>query len=473
MKRLVFILSFLMIILEVPAQEEMRVIDSIQAVLKTQEGSEKVVSLAELSRAYFDISFDDCISCGEAAVEEAKKLCDGEWIAWAIYKLGARYKDHYDFDLSHDCFDQAVTILKQQKTADGDLYLDILNIKGEVELLMGELDLALATYTKALEVSETLEDDMNAANVVNNLAYICFYKDDVDKAKGFFDDARKRYIALDDMLSAAQCDNNISNIYLQRQEYDKARALLQKAIPIFEQNKDVASLAHAYQNLGTIYGEGQVNLDSALYYLHKSILCAENVGDQIILIEDELELASVLKHQNKEKEALSLYQSALHSSEVMGYVKGMLESYKNLGIHYNTAGDYTTSAIYLKRCMDLAAEKGNQLYVNAVRPYLISDYARLGQLVEMKKELGLMHDNYLGIVSENNILSEELSCVQYNMEGVLRQYETQNTQIQALQTQRNQYRLAFFGLLAIALFIVALFVAYKIVRKKRANNEKG
>lgn len=245
-------------------------------------------------------------------------------------------------------------------------------------------------------------------------------------------------------------------------------ALLQKAIPVFEQNEDEASLAHAYQNLGAIYATGHVNIDSALVYLNKSIVCAKNVGDQVTLIEDELELAGVLRHLGREKDAINLYQSALHSSETMGYVIGMLEAYKNLGIHYNETGDFTTSAVYLKRCLDLASEKGNQLYVNTVRPYLIADYARLGQLMEMKRELGLMQDDYMGIVNENSVLSNELSRIQYNVEDLLGQYDSQNIQIQTLQAQRNHYRLAFFGLLAIVLFMAVLFVAYKIVRKKRS-----
>lgn len=473
MKRLLIIAFFAVCSTWCLAQEDMCVIDSIQTVLKTQEGPDRVSSLAELSRAYYALSYEECISYGEAAVNEAKKLSDSGWEAWAMYKLGLRYEDYYDLDLSHDCFEQAVAIMKQQKVGDGELYLNILNQKGEVELLMGDLNMAFITYTKALEVSETLEDEMNAANVVNNLAYICFYQNDFEKALDCFQDAHHRYSRLQDTLSMAQCDNNISNIYMERQQFDEAKSLLQKAIPIFEEFEDEASLAHAYQNLGTIYATGHVNLDSALYYLQKSIICAENVGDQIILIEDELELANVLKHLNREKDMMSLYQSALHSSETIGYANGMLEAYKNLGIHYNEAGDFTTSAVYLKRCIDLASEKGNQLYVNTIRPYLIADYARLGQLMEMKKELGLMQDNYEGIVNENNALSEELSHIQYYSQNLLAQYDSQNNQIQTLQAQRNHYRLAFFGILAIALFALALFVAYKIVRKNRAKIEKG
>ena len=377
-----------------------------------------------------------------------------------------RYLNHYELDLALENYNKALELLKNKD--DSELLEDVLNYKGRVELFMGDMDSALMTYQYALRVSEKLGDELNCADVINNMAYIYYQRDEMDKSLEYFKEARKRFELVQDTLSIAQCDNNISNIYVERQQFDDALSLLQKVIPVFDHYQDEASLAHAYQNLGTAYASGFVKCDSALVYLQKSIVCAENVGDQITLIEDELELAGVMRQLNREGEAISLYQSALHSSEAMGYTIGMMEAYKNLGIHYNIVGDFTTSAVYLKRCMDLASEKGNQLYVNTVRPYLIADYARLGQLMEMKKELGLMQDEYLGIVNENNALSDELSRIQSNVEGLLEQYEFQSKQIQTLQSQRNQYRLAFFGLLAIALFVLALLIAYKIVRKKRA-----
>ena len=466
MKRLINILIIVVFVSNCVAQsDEMRVIDSLQGVMAKQEGVHRVETMTELARAMFDMSYDDCISLGESAITEAEKLKDEDLLSWTHWKLGISFMNHYDFDLAHEHFEKALELLEGKEDSEWRMYA--LNHKGRVELLMGELDLALPTFQQALSVSEHLGDELNCADVINNLAYIHFQQDDLDKAMECFEDARKRYAMAQDTLSMAQCDNNISNIHMERQQFDKAKSLLQNAIPIFKEFEDEASLAHAYQNLGTIYATGHVNLDSALYYLQKSIICAENVGDQITLIEDELGLANVLKHLNRDKDMMSLYQSALHSSETFGYVNGMLEAYKNLGIHYNEVGDFTTSAVYLKRCMDLASEKGNQLYVNTVRPYLIADYARLGQLMEMKKELGLMQDNYLGIVNENNALSEELSRIQDEAKDLLSQYDSQNDQIQTLQAQRNHYRLAFFGLLAIGLFVVVLFVAYKIVRKKR------
>lgn len=466
MKRLLSILVFFSLASTAFTQEkDIRIIDSIQSAMAKQEGYDRAETMQELSRAFADFSFDDCIYYGEKAIQESALVGDKGLLAQAYWKLGLSYLDNYDFDLAKDYFNQALRILEGAKYTE--LLRYVLDYKGRAELLMGEIDSALITYQYDLKVSGNLGDELNCADVINNIAYIYYQKDDIEKAMEYFQDARWRYERVHDSLSMAQCDNNISNIYVERQRFDEAKSLLQKAVPVFEEFEDEASLAHAYQNLGTIYATGHVNLDSALFYLQKSIICAENVGDQITLIEDELELANVLKHLNRDKDMMSLYQSALHSSETIGYVNGMLEAYKNLGIHYNGVGDFTTSAIYLKRCMDLASEKGNQLYVNTVRPYLIADYARLGQLIEMKKELGLMQDNYEGIVNENNVLSEELSHIQYYSQGLLAQYESQNEQINTLQTQRNHYRLAFFGILAIALFALALLVVYKNVRKKR------
>ena len=466
MKRVfnILILSFLTTFIF--AQDETRVIDSLESVMAKQEGREKVETMMELSKAFFDYSFDECIDWGEKAIQEATQFRDEELMAKSYWKIGMRYLNHYELDLALENYNKALELLKNKE--DSELLEDVLNYKGRVELFMGEMDSAIMTYQYALRVSENLGDELNCADVINNMAYIYYQQDDMDKSLEYFKEARKRFEMVQDTLSIAQCDNNISNIYVERQQFDEALSLLQKVIPVFDHYQDEASLAHAYQNLGTAYASGFVKCDSALVYLQKSIVCAENVGDQITLIEDELELAGVMRQLNREGEAISLYQSALHSSEAMGYTIGMMEAYKNLGIHYNIVGDFTTSAVYLKRCMDLASEKGNQLYVNTVRPYLIADYARLGQLMEMKKELGLMQDEYLGIVNENNALSDELSRIQSNVEGLLEQYESQSEQIETLQTQRNHYRLAFFGLLAIGLFVTALLIAYKIVRKNRA-----
>ena len=74
MKRLLNILVFLFLTSVAFAQEEMQVIDSLERVMAKQEGRERVETMMELSKAFVDFSFDDCINWGEKAIKEAASL---------------------------------------------------------------------------------------------------------------------------------------------------------------------------------------------------------------------------------------------------------------------------------------------------------------------------------------------------------------------------------------------------------------
>ena len=101
------------------------------------------------------------------------------------------------------------------------------------------------------------------------------------------------------------------------------------------------------------------------------------------------------------------------------------------------------------------------------------DYARLGRYSEMGKELDELDEQRAALTRENADISNRIRELRGEVDDLLVQYDSQSAQIQALQSQCNHYRLAFFGLLAIALFALVLLVVYKIVRKKRAKTKKG
>ena len=152
MKRLLLILSFVVVSIWACAQEETRIVDSFESVLPTQQGREKVETMIELSKAFFDFSFDDCINWGEKAIEEAEKMNDNQLTAIAYGEIGIHYLNHYEFDLSKRSFENAETLLADG--IDSILLTDVLNYLGRVELFMGDLDLALSTFQHDLELSK-------------------------------------------------------------------------------------------------------------------------------------------------------------------------------------------------------------------------------------------------------------------------------------------------------------------------------
>ena len=113
MKRWLFIVSLFAFPISAFAQDEMRTIDSLESLMVKQEGREKVETMIELSRAFFDFSFDDCIAWSEKAIRLSKEIGDTEIEADANYSLGIHYGYHSDLDLSQLYLKKALDIYMQ------------------------------------------------------------------------------------------------------------------------------------------------------------------------------------------------------------------------------------------------------------------------------------------------------------------------------------------------------------------------
>ena len=122
----------------------------------------------------------------------------------------------------------------------------------------------------------------------------------------------------------------------------------------------------------------------------------------------------------------------------------------------------------MNRFLELESKSGVTIAKSSMRFSLVLNYARLGRFDDLESELSIIEDEYDGVIRENADLYEQNGMLRSEVADLLKEHDSQNQQIESLQSQRNQYRLAFFGLLAIALFAVVLFMAYKIVRKKRS-----
>lgn len=444
------------------AQGEMKVIDSLKQAAASQKGREKVMAMLELSKAFYDVSFDDCVAIGEAAIADSKRLKDKSLEAEAYYKLGVRYMYHYDLDLSRTQLTKALQLMPEDENSETKMLA--LNCLGRVELFMGNVDEAIAVYQQALRVSEALHEELNCADVTNNMAYIYFQQGDSDKAFDEFMEARNWFDRLDDTLSVAQCDNNIASIYYNWQQYDKAKEIFTRIVPVFQEYGDDASLASVYQNLGLIYANAQINYDSAIYYYRSSMECAQAVGDIPTLIDDKIEMASLLSRQGEN--IVTLLNETLSLSENIGYKSGELSSLAQLGIHYNKVNDYSKSVEVIEQCLKMEKESGMNLYNNALRHYLIMDYAHLGRLDEMNAELQKLSDEYDAAVGENDSYINENRHLKINAKELLQKNETISKLNESQDRQMRAYRLAFFGLLAVVLSVVLVLLLRHFLKKR-------
>lgn len=477
MKRLFAILSFLVLISAASAQEEMRVVDSLESAMAQQEGREKVETMIQLSKAFFDFSFDECVDWGEKAIIEAKSQGHTDLEADANHTLGEHYGYHIDLDLSYVYLKKAFDLhesIKDEEKAFEDIWR-----QAYFEHVYGNVDTALCMYEKVLSFAERREDTLGIAKVNSNKAILQYQKQKYQEAENTFKAARKSYDLLNDSLMVVHIDANLACLYMEWGKASQARALFLDVIPKLEDFGDYGWLIMVYKNYGQLFVKDYHDFDSASYYYGKAYSILEFLESNGISVEANskvdllVEMGNALYNDGDYKEAEEWYMKAFVLAESASYASGQMLACLGLGMVYSYLSKPVKSLYYLNMIDELESKSGITIAYSTIKLPLVLNYARLGKYDDMERELKDYKEEYDGLLRENNDLYDQISSIEDEAQWLQSKYETQNVKIEALQSQRDHYRLAFFGLLALTLFSLVLLIAYKIVRKNRVKKEKG
>ena len=253
----------------------------------------------------------------------------------------------------------------------------------------------------------------------------------------------------------------------------KARSLFLDVIPKLEAFNDYGWLIMAYKNYGQLFVKDYQNFDSASFYYGKaySILdFLETNGvdvDANSKIDLLVELGNASYNDNNYKDAEGWYLKAFDLAESSSYHSGQILACVGLGLVYSYLSNPVKSLHYLDLIDDLESKSGISIAYSTIKMPLILNYARLGKYDAMESEINDFKEQYDGLIRENNDLYDRLNSLQDDYAGLLSKYESLNEQIETLQSERNHYRMAFFGLFAIVLFAVVLWILRIILLNNR------
>ena len=467
MKHLVNILVLIFMSSIALAQKETRTIDSLESVMVKQEGREKVLTMIELSKAFFDFSFDDCVDWGEKAINKSKELGFADLEADATYNLGMFYGDHADNDLAQEYLRKAYSIhssIGQEKEASNDLWF-----QAYYEQVMGNVDTAYNLYESVLEMADRNQDSLLIAKALGNMANIQYQLLNFDQAEAGFLKSREIYSSLKDSLTIALIDANLACVNMEWGKTSRAKRLFLDVIPEIEALGDYGLLIMTYKNYGQLFVKDDYNFDSASYYYGKAYSIVEFLEENSIVVPANIkvdllvEMGNALYNDDNYKEAEDRYMSAFDMAESSSYASGQMMACLGLGLVYSYLSQPSKSLYYLGLIDELESKSGNTIAYSTIKAPLIMNYARLGKYDKMESELKDFKEQYDGLQSENNDLYDRISSLQDEAQWLRSKYETQDNTIEVLQSERNHYRLAFFGLLCMVVAVVALWVFRRIL----------
>ncbi len=479
MKRLFNILVFFCFASTMVAQEETRIVDSLENILPTQEGRDKVLTMIELTWEFYEISFDDCINWGEKAMKEAQNQGLADLEAKSHYVLGIQYCYHGDLDLAKQYLWQAYHRFMALDDTNN-AFESLWNI-AFYELNLGSIDTAFPVYERALALAQQINDTSACAYVNANLGMICYKRNELEAATDYYRMSLRQFQRLNDEVMVLRVETNLATLLFEKGQPEEARRMYWKLIPQFEAIEDNYRLFLAHKNLGSIYESSIINFDSALFHLRKAI---DYSGmpmpspETVVLVNYDkasalVGIADVLALRGDHAAAIAKYLEALHWAEEKNFQYGQMEACAGLVQLYSQIGQAVKSLQYYEQYAELEKASGITVMRHLLNKHLAMDYARLGRFDDLYAIIEGFEDDNEALIRENSDVYEQNRTLRYDAEDLLQRYEAQNNELEMLKSQRNQYRLAFFGLLSLVIATLVLLLARKIVRKNQVKIEKG
>src|SRR6478736_1274913 len=199
-------------------------IDSLEKVLKTATGEQKVKTLNELFRAYINSDPIKAIGFAREALSMASEINDLKGMAASYNNLGVSYRNQ------------------------------------------GALDKALAYYLISIRLYDSLKNIDGVATTKNNIGTIYSLKKDYGQAMKYFEESYDQFTKMNEKQKIIGSLNNLGNLHSDLQLYEQALKYYSQALQMSDQISKISS--DPLNNIGNLYfrqgNKAQTYFDSAM-----------------------------------------------------------------------------------------------------------------------------------------------------------------------------------------------------------------
>ncbi|MEK6477507.1 tetratricopeptide repeat protein [Catalinimonas sp. 4WD22] len=307
MKKLIYLLIFLLSIDPTFGQVETYEIDSLKSLLNIfpEPGKDRADLLAKISRNYW-------ISCPDSS---------------EVYGM------------------QALDLSTALQYPEGMAYAN--RVVGVSHWARGNHDSGLKYVLDALTLYQSLNDTLGIANATMNLALVYRDQEDYDNAFPRFFLAYDVFKKLGRKDRLINTDNHLGKAYYRIGQYEKARQYFNEAFTLSQEINFFYGLADSYHNLGTL-SHKQQQLDTALAYYEKSLKIQKKIDDWEGAAHNMLSIGTVYADMNDYK----LAEEKLHLSKEWAHIVSskmiLSDIYLKLKEIYAAQGKYQQSLAYFE-----------------------------------------------------------------------------------------------------------------------------
>lgn len=275
-------------------------LDSLNNRYTKVSGQEKLETLLELSRAYWDTEPAKSIEMGDRALATAQSLEYDKEIVKAMYYVGTAY------------------------------YID------------NQYDNSLDYLLKAYRFAKNHNYEKELADISQQLATVYYQSGKIRKTYDYTSEAIKVYEKLNDKVGIARCYNSFGVYYQSIKEYNKAIVYLQKGLSLGKEISHRPVVGELLNDIGSLYTEMGDTLKAIRTY-REAVDYYKSNGPNHKTGVFELNMCELYLHHNDLTKAKHHLEKGYIISKELKSKRLLRDYYKYLSLYYTKLGDYRSS----------------------------------------------------------------------------------------------------------------------------------
>jgi len=292
-------------------------------------------------------------------------------------------RQSYAAKKAHEYYAKGLSLLGE---ADARRRIDALHNHGDVLLLLGKTDEALAAFREMLGIAWRLQLKGKGGAAHNRIGRVFRDTGSLVPARKHFDTALQLFNAVNDERGVAACHDDIGKLLWVRGEYDEALKQMKMALEMRKKLGDRRSIALSLNNIGLVWKDHGRTAKAAEAF-EASLQIRREVADPIGIVQTLDNLGRLAQDQNDHRRALELFREAYSGARDIGERNRIAVVLTNMGESHYKLGDTVEAIRILRQAEELCDELGDRLHLAETKRGLAKAYLLHGDLKKAREAI--------------------------------------------------------------------------------------
>ncbi|MFL5764216.1 MAG: tetratricopeptide repeat protein [Bacteroidia bacterium] len=429
--------TFLLLAFLLPVRAQDHAVDSLKVLLKKET--------TDTGRAMILISLSEMI--------EDDSTC--------LY-YNSRAMDLADKNIPNASGPELTSFLKVKATG--------FNNLGYSETTKGNLGAALDLYGKSLALEKQINNTIDEAFILNNIADIYETQGNIPLALKYYQESLKMHEQAKNLRGISQAYNNLGFIYSTQGDLDKALDYYQKSYKIKKELNDKAGMSISLGNIGFMYNQRKMPYQAMSYFM-LALKLAQEINDKERMELEYSNIGDVLHVQGNNEEALKNYMTGLQLCRDIDDAEGIAHYLCNIGTMYLEMKDPGKAVQYGNESMIYAKKVGSPKLIRATAELLKDAYkakGESGKALEFAELYFRMHDSINSDAARKATYKQQLSY-EYDKKAAVAKLEQEKKETEAAAAINRQRIVSWsigLGLLMVIVFSASLYKRFMLTQKQ-------